>query len=193
MTPSTPVRETQLAERTGTPFTHMIETPVPTQQRTLCRKYSPQSLLRVPTPGTTIPGLPPSLCPLCELVQESQPLVFDSLDHYYNDKKERRTSPEADYGSQWQDPSSIRGQYGNAFRVSYLQATGEVYASRNADSPGTSLLIVLGIHPPDVTNAKPGIYYSSLDNLLTGWPQTSRTPQGLQWIRNKLAATPAFQ
>ena len=193
MKPDTPATETQLAERAGTPFTHMIEIPAPAKQRTLCRKYSLQSLLHVQTPGITIPGLPPSLCPLCELVQESQPLVFDSIDHYYNERQDRRTSPEADYGSQWHDPSSIRSQYGNSFRVSYLQATGEIYACRNADSHGTSLLIVLGIHPPDVPNAKPGVYYSSLDNLIAGWPETSKTPQGLQWLRNKLAPTPALQ
>lgn len=193
MKPDTAATETQLAERAGTPFTHMVEVPTPDQQRTLCRKYSPQSFLHVPTPGITIPGLAPALCPLCELVQDSHPLVFDSIDHYYNQRPDRRTSPEADYGSRWHDPSSIRSQYGNPFRVSYVQATGEIYACRSANSTGTGLLIVLGIHQPDVPNTKAGVYYSSLDNLIAGWPETSRTPQGLRRLRNKLAASPALQ
>ena len=186
-------KELQLAERQGTPFTHIMEQPSLTPQNTLCRRYKSPCFLPVKKAGITVPGLPPSLCPLCQLVQASLPMVFESIHHFYSNRQERRTSPEAGYGAHWHDPSSIRGQYGNTFRVAYIQATGELYTCRNTRHGDTGLLIVLGVHAPDVPTEPEGIYYSSLDTLLTGWPDTSHTPQGLQWLKDKLTPPPTFQ
>lgn len=68
---------------------------------------------------------------------------FADLDAFYLDDPRRWTSREADYGVMWRDAGFSRFS-GPQWRVSYIQATGEVYA---LSSRGP--VRVLGVVPAD--------------------------------------------
>lgn len=112
--------------------------------------------------------------------------TFERLQEWYDANEERRMSGEADYGVGWHD-----GERGQSYRVSYVRATGEIYAVGNrAPVPPVE---VLGIVPPDedeiaVTPGKHGVrlpYYRTLDTILDGWADAMLTG-GLDWVRRRL-------
>ena len=109
---------------------------------------------------------------------------YPSLEAFYSANEARRRSPEADYGMRWRDAVNP-GDY----RVSYVQATGEVYALNN----WTGQLEVLGVIPPDPDERRrDGLplgrtYYRTLDRILEGWVDQMRKPGGLAWVRERLA------
>ena len=63
-----------------------------------------------------------------------------------------------------------------AYRVSYIQQTGEVYAVATGDF---GPVLVLAIVPPDQGE----IYYETLNELMEGWANRPRT---LDWLRDRL-------
>ena len=99
--------------------------------------------------------------------------MYESLKAFYDEDPRRHRSPEADYGVHW-----TNGAAWPMWRVSYVQATGEVYAAE-LGSPGR--IEVLGTVPPD----KDDIYYRTLDGLLEGWADESGRP--LSWVRERIA------
>ena len=110
---------------------------------------------------------------------------YPSLEAFYCEKEARRRSPEADYGVWWRDDR--RSGY---CRVSYVQATGEVYALHIGDEQ----VEVLGVVPPDpyggarITYARGKFkFYQTLDQILGGWVDKMGEPGGLAWIRERLA------
>lgn len=117
-------------------------------------------------------------------MQDGQP-TYPSIEAFYSENEARRRSPEADFGCWWRDPSS----QGN-WRVSYVQATGEVYAVKLR---GGGEVRVLGIVPPDPDERRPnglpykGTYYRTLDRILEGWADHCGRRGSLEWVREKLA------
>jgi hypothetical protein len=113
---------------------------------------------------------------------------YDSLRAFYDDRPERRASGEADYGVHW----LVGGQHWPSWRVSYVQATGELYAVslHGLDCP----VVVLGVVPPDDPADDPnpgasrGRYYFTLDGILDGWADPDVSGHDLAWIVRKLAS-----
>ncbi len=113
--------------------------------------------------------------------------IYDSLEAFYAADERRRRSGEADYGVWWTDVWSLP-----CWRVSYIQATGEVYAVEGSGGR----VEVLGVVPPDPADdgaAYPygdkrvqQTYYRTLDRILAGWPEHCGEPGGLQWVRDAL-------
>ena len=110
--------------------------------------------------------------------------MFRSLADYYAANPQRRSSQEADYGVHWR-----LAPWPHRRRVSYLRATGEVYAVHQGgscpDNEGPVLL--LGLVEPDPVPAGAG-YCATLDHILEGWPIACGKPEGLQWVKERLAA-----
>ena len=101
--------------------------------------------------------------------------TFPNIEAFYDADPRRRHSGEADFGIWW-----TNGPRWPNWRVSYIQATGEVYAV-SAQGP----VEVLGTVPPDEGPS----YYRTLDNLLDGWSDEFGRP--LSWVRERLSQTAA--
>jgi hypothetical protein len=99
-----------------------------------------------------------------------------NLDEFYAQDPRRKASPEADYGVWWYET----GRNYPAWRVSYIQRTGEVYAVSTA----SRFVMVLGTIPPDAGD----IFYRTLDRILVGWAEECGKPNSLAWVRKRLAA-----
>ena len=116
------------------------------------------------------------------------PKFYPSVEAFYSQNEARRRSPEADYGVWWMDDNRDW-----PWRVSYVQATGEVYAVKMR---GGGQVKVLGIVPPDPDERTRAdlrrqlTYYRTLDRILAGWVNHCGQPGGLAWIRERLARAP---
>ena len=105
---------------------------------------------------------------------------YPSLEAFYSANEARRRSPEADYGVWWRDDR--RSGY---CRVSYVRATGEVYAVHIG---GQEQVEVLGVVPPDpddrvqVGYGRGLTYYRTLDRILEGWTDHCGSMGGLAWL-----------
>ena len=113
------------------------------------------------------------------------PKLYPNIEAFYSENEARRRSPEADYGVWWHD-----GVGTEFWRVSYVQATGEVYAV----NPWNGQVEVLGVVPPDLEEFTPGgnrtsrlTYYRTLDRILDGWAEHCGKRNSLAWVREKLA------
>lgn len=113
-----------------------------------------------------------------------------TLEDFYRADGRRRPSSEADYGCHWK----LDG-WNDAWRVSYVQSTGEVYAvyqgqptSMQKDSIGP--VFVLGTIPADpiAEGDRKSVYYHTLDRILDGWPEHCGKPDGLKWLSARLSA-----
>jgi hypothetical protein len=121
---------------------------------------------------------------------------FPSLEAFYDDRPERRRSGEADFGVHWH----ADGKRWPEWRVSYVQATGEVIA---VEQYGTCRVRLIGVIEPDEDKRytkdevggvawsdmhRRGTYYDTLDALLDGWADPDISGHDLAWITRKLAA-----
>jgi hypothetical protein len=108
--------------------------------------------------------------------------VYGSIDGFYGARPERITSGEADYGVHWRD----RNRDWPRWRVSYIQVTGEVYATCTGGQANGEVR-VLGIVPADPV--RPGeVYYRTLDRILDGWADPKVSGFRLSWVAERLAA-----
>ena len=122
--------------------------------------------------------------------------TFRNTEEFYQDNPERRHSEEADYGVHWR----LDGWEGS-FRVSYVRATGEVYAVHQGPYRGGVLptgetlvstgsgdgpLLILGTFPVDDTPTRSDVFYRGLEAHLEGWPQRCREPNGLAWVAERM-------
>ena len=117
-------------------------------------------------------------------------IKYKSIEDFYGSNHRRRTSGEADYGVHWR----YQGANWPAWRVSYVQATGEVYAkeaegrcSPVCHKPFGGKVFVLGIVPPDEVEDH-GTYYKTLDEVLKGWDKVCGSDEGIEWVRDRIAA-----
>ena len=102
--------------------------------------------------------------------------TYPSLEAFYEaDEHGRRRSPEADFGVHWRN---YLGR--DSWRVSYVQRTGEVYATK---WDGRGLTLVLGIVP---TDPEPR-WYDTLDHVFEGWADRCWGRGGLEWVRQRLS------
>lgn len=108
--------------------------------------------------------------------------IFPTIGAYYAADDRRLRSEEADYGVHWR----LDG-WRDRWRVSYVRDTGEIYAVYNA---GAGPVILLGHVPPDpvADNDYRSVYYATLERILDGWAARCTTPNGLVWVRDRLAA-----
>ena len=100
---------------------------------------------------------------------------YPNIETFYSENEARRRSGEADYGVWWMGEHDL-----GPWRVSYVQATGEIYAIRLG---GGGQVQVLGIVPPDPDE----IYYTTLDHILEDWSEHCGKRGSLEWVRSKLA------
>ena len=106
--------------------------------------------------------------------------MYRDLEHFYTDNLERRSSPEASYGVHWR-----LGAYPQPWRISYVQATGEVYAVHQDGNMGP--LFLLGVVPADpVSGERRDLYYRTLERILDGWPEMCGKHGGMEWVRDRL-------
>ena len=89
----------------------------------------------------------------------------------------RRLSPEVDLGATWRDGGSS-----DAYRVAWLRDTGEVYACRADSYDGSCSDVSVIAHVPTE---------DLLDALIDGWRDARTAPNGLAWLRDRLAVQPA--
>ena len=90
-------------------------------------------------------------------------------------------SGEADYGRHWK-----LGNSQDTWRISYIENTGEVYATRN---PSHLPVLVLGTVAPDPTTAdQRSVYYQTLDQILENWPALCHQPDGMAEVRARILA-----
>lgn len=89
----------------------------------------------------------------------------------------RRQSPEVDLGATWRD-----GDAGDAYRVGWLRDTGEVYVCRADGYDGSCTDVRVLAHVASE---------AELDVLLEGWREARAAPDGLTWLRDRLAVQPA--
>lgn len=100
---------------------------------------------------------------------------YANIEIFYSADERRRRSGESDYGCHWRDSVAPYPQY----RVSYIQATGEIYAVQLG---GKGHVEVLGKVPPDEEDP----YYKTLDCILKGWADVCGTKGNLDWVRKCL-------
>ena len=94
---------------------------------------------------------------------------------FYAENPERNLSGEVDYGVWWLDGTKTFPRY----RVSYIQATGEIYVINQS----TQEVQVLGVVLADEGE---WYYYETLDKILDGWAEKCGQPNGLQWVKEQL-------
>lgn len=104
------------------------------------------------------------------------PAEFPTITAFYDHTPIRATSPESDYGVHWIEDDATFPMW----RVSYIKATGEVYAVR---LHGNARVVVLGTVVPD---PGPGIYYHTLDHILRGWAELPAEKRRLSWVAGRL-------
>ena len=107
-------------------------------------------------------------------------ITFDTLEHFYEDAPQRRTSGEADFGVHWK----LDG-WAHSWRVSYVRATGEVYAV-NLNRTDGPLFILAAVSPDDTQDTRRGRYYDTLEDILEGWAERCGPPDSLRWVMERL-------
>ena len=99
------------------------------------------------------------------------PSGLPTLEEFYDAVPARRSSGEVDFGVMWRSGLSHWPQY----RVSWIAATGEVYAVALASGLNAGV-VVLGKAPDR----------AAVDRALEGWTDQCGEPNGLLWIREAL-------
>ena len=132
--------------------------------------------------------------------------IFPNIEEYYSDNEIRRRSGEADYGVWWRSQHTDWPRY----RISYVQTTGEVYileqsGNDRVNSEDSGLVIILAVVPPDYDcrfddgecgPAMAGrdrsrchhVYSRTLETILDGWGHKCMTPDGVERVKERLAA-----
>ena len=108
-------------------------------------------------------------------------VMYPTLDAYYAADERRLRSEECDYGVHWR----LQG-WDCRWRVSYVRATGEIYAVHQGSTIGP--VFVLAIVPPDHVDDgdRRSCYYATLESVLHGWAQQCGPPDSLSWVRDRL-------
>ena len=120
------------------------------------------------------------------------PAIYRTLRAFYDADPQRAPSGEADYGVHWR-----LTPWPHPWRVSYVHATGEVYAAHQElifHDPAERTLaygpvLIVGEIPPDHLDQsvyRRDRYYATLDRILQGWPDHCGKPNGLIWVRDRI-------
>jgi hypothetical protein len=105
--------------------------------------------------------------------------VTPSLDHFYSEEPRRQRSRESDFGVQWREEAA-----GPRFRVSWIEATGELYALRQDPSHMVELLgrVPRSGHPDPLRSDL------IVEAVLAGWEHRCGQPGSLRWARDSVRA-----
>jgi hypothetical protein len=121
----------------------------------------------------------------------NEQLRFGSLDEFQLADVRRWTSQQADYGVMWRDTGASRFQPPQ-WRLSYIRATGEVYAASSAGP-----VRLLGVVPADEEprtqadrNIRPSATWDrTLSAILEGWADPMINDGfSLDWVLTRLRA-----
>lgn len=115
---------------------------------------------------------------VCEVHQLTPPGLreYPSLAAFYAADARRDRSGERDYGAMWHANDKTSPQC----RVSYIRATGEVYAAELRDLCRVRLL---GVVPTDDT----GPWHATLNAVLDGWADPDISGHDLAWVERRIA------
>ena len=102
-----------------------------------------------------------------------------SLDHFYSEDPRRQRSRESDFGVQWREEAA-----GPRFRVSWIEATGELYALRQEPSHMVELLGRV----PQSGHPDPSRSDLIVEAVLAGWEHRCGPPGSLGWARERIRA-----
>ena len=138
-----------------------------------CIKVLDNCLLQAEPPPPPFRAPPPAPPPARWRRWRTPSALYQTLQAFYDADPHRGCSPEADYGVHWR-----QHPWPGAWRVSYVKATGEVYALHQDQGP----LLLLGWVAPDPQE----IYYATLELILDGWPAVCGQRNGLDWVKERL-------
>jgi hypothetical protein len=96
-------------------------------------------------------------------------LQYASSAEFYANRPDRKRSREVDFGVWWQDGVVNWPRY----RVSWVDATGEVVAVKMA---GDESVVVLGVIEDE----------AELERRLDGWAEECGKPGSLEWVRERV-------
>jgi hypothetical protein len=100
--------------------------------------------------------------------------TYASLDTFYAAGGERRTlSLEHDFGVMWREGTRRRPRY----RVSWIEATGELYALALSEFEHQRKVELLGVVDT----------HAQVEQLLMGWEALSYGESTLEWVRERAA------
>jgi hypothetical protein len=112
--------------------------------------------------------------------------TFADEEAFFRADERRRRSGESDYGVWWRD------ELGAVWRVSFVHATGEVYALHQGPPTmtpmGRDLVMVsasAGVDGPLLVLAA-GLTEAETEARLEGWAEMCGRPNSLGWIRERL-------
>lgn len=112
---------------------------------------------------------------------------YPTLKAFYDADARREPSREADYGAHWTD---AHGGW-PYWRVSYIQATGEVYAIAQSAGQGGPVRVLGTVRPDPVLPGASGrnqLWYRTLEHILDGYADPDVTGRDLAWVAGRLAA-----
>jgi hypothetical protein len=101
--------------------------------------------------------------------------VSVDIEEFYDQDPRRQASDEVEFGREW-------FEHDDRFEVAWVADTGEVYAMaepysrRGVSTQSVTVEILAVIEGRDAINA-----------LLTGWQDAMSKPDGLTWVRARLA------
>ena len=100
--------------------------------------------------------------------------TYASVDAFYAAGGERRTlSIEHDFGVMWREGTRRRPRY----RVSWIEATGELYALALSEFEQLRTVELLGLVET----------HEQVEQLLSGWEALPFDESTLEWVRERLA------
>lgn len=97
--------------------------------------------------------------------------TFATLEEFYSTNEARRRSPEVDFGVMWND-----GPRWPQYRVTWIKATGEVYA---LELGGDGHVELIGYGGPD---------REAVEDALEGWAEGDLRDKPLSWVRQRIGS-----
>lgn len=116
--------------------------------------------------------------------------THESIHAFYAEDDDRRRSPEVDYGAWWRD------ELNRPHRISYVRATGEVYAVAGGADPESVRVLaadesVAVFSGGDYTGAvellASGLSETDVVMKMSGWGEQCGRPGSLQWARDRIS------
>ena len=111
------------------------------------------------------------------------------IEEFYDADPRRRESDEVEFGQDWSDAAGVRCE------ISWVADTGELYAMREPNAPinmdpvGDEYIEKLPTESVTVEVLGVVPARDALDAVLDGWQQAMGTPNSVEWVRARVAAS----